>query len=121
MIVFDCCGQRKKRRKERNGSYQFGEGDCDETTSICYDCQQSVLEQLGSRPPVLLVRGATLKSSIEINKREENCLYHLIDTRNSRVQGHGIRIVLYAHVGLVTVDSIEVNCVVYIYETGASP
>jgi hypothetical protein len=39
----------------------------------------------------------------------------LNDIRNSRVQGHGIRIVSYALVGLVTVDSIEVNYVAYIY------
>ena len=32
-----------------------------------------------------------------------NCLYHLNGTRNSRVSGHGIRIVLYALVRLVTV------------------
>jgi hypothetical protein len=31
------------------------------------------------------------------------CLYHLNGTRNSRVSGHGIRIVLYALVRLVTV------------------
>jgi hypothetical protein len=31
------------------------------------------------------------------------CLYHLNSTRNSRVLGHGIRIVLYALVGLLTV------------------
>ena len=32
-----------------------------------------------------------------------NCLYHLNGTRNSRVSGHGIRIVLYALVRLVTI------------------
>jgi hypothetical protein len=31
------------------------------------------------------------------------CLYYLNSTRNSRVSGHGIRIVLYALVRLVTV------------------
>ena len=31
------------------------------------------------------------------------CLYHLNSTRNSRVSGHRIRIVLYALVRLVTV------------------
>jgi hypothetical protein len=31
------------------------------------------------------------------------CLYHLNDTRNSRVSGHGIYIVLYALVRLVTI------------------
>jgi hypothetical protein len=31
------------------------------------------------------------------------CLYHLNSTRNSRVSGHGIYIVLYALVRLVTV------------------
>ena len=34
---------------------------------------------------------------------------------NSRVPGHGIRIVLYALIGLVTIDSIKVNYVVSIY------
>jgi hypothetical protein len=33
----------------------------------------------------------------------DQCLYHLNGTRNSRVSGHGIRIVLYALVRLVTV------------------
>jgi hypothetical protein len=33
----------------------------------------------------------------------DQCLYHLNDTWNSRVSGHGIRIVLYALVRLVTV------------------
>jgi hypothetical protein len=32
-----------------------------------------------------------------------NCLYHLNGTWNSRVSGHGIRMVLYALVRLVTV------------------
>ena len=31
------------------------------------------------------------------------CLYHLNGTRNSRVSGHGIRIVLYALIRLVTI------------------
>jgi len=39
----------------------------------------------------------------------------LNDTWNSRVQGHGIRVVLYALVGLVTVGSIEISYRVYIY------
>jgi hypothetical protein len=33
----------------------------------------------------------------------DQCLYHLNGTRNSRVSGHGIRIVLYALVRLLTV------------------
>jgi hypothetical protein len=33
----------------------------------------------------------------------DQCLYHLNSTRNSWVSGHGIRIVLYALVRLVTV------------------
>ena len=39
----------------------------------------------------------------------------LNNTWNSRVQGHGIRIVLHALVGSVTVVLIEVSYVVYIY------
>jgi hypothetical protein len=33
----------------------------------------------------------------------DQCLYHLNGTRNSRVSGHGIRIVLYALIRLLTV------------------
>ena len=33
----------------------------------------------------------------------DQCLYHLNGTRNSRVSGHRIRIVLYALIRLVTV------------------
>jgi hypothetical protein len=33
----------------------------------------------------------------------DQCLYHLNGTRNSRVSGHGIHIVLYALVRLVTI------------------
>jgi hypothetical protein len=40
---------------------------------------------------------------------------------NSRFQGHGIRIVLYALVGSVTVGSIEVSYVVYIYGSWCVP
>ena len=35
--------------------------------------------------------------------KKYKCLYHLNSTRNSRVSGHGIRIVLYALVRLLTV------------------
>ena len=33
----------------------------------------------------------------------DQCLYHLNSTQNSQVSGHGIRIVLYALVRLVTI------------------
>jgi hypothetical protein len=43
-----------------------------------------------------------------------NCLYRFNGTSDSRIQGHEIRIVSYALIGLVTVDSIKVNYVVSI-------
>ena len=50
-----------------------------------------------------------------------NCLYHFNDTSDSRIQGHEIRIVSYALIGLVAVDSIKVNSWSLYAETGASP
>jgi hypothetical protein len=39
----------------------------------------------------------------KVDKVINYCLYHLNSTRNSRVSGHGIHIVLYTLVRLVTV------------------
>jgi hypothetical protein len=50
-----------------------------------------------------------------------NCLYHFNDTSDSRIQGHEIRIVSYALIGLVAVDSIKVNSWSLYAETGAFP
>jgi hypothetical protein len=58
-------------------------------------CHRQVEASLSSP---LKAGGSTSKIGHQIN-----CLYHLNDTWNSRVSGHGIRIVLYALVRLVTV------------------